>query len=60
MLEQVCSLRVDLEDVLTVEEVQVESLSHICHCIPTNYNGYSQRRRRGASTRGGVTPWVPG
>jgi len=50
MLEQVCSLRVDLEDVLTLEEVQVESLSHICHCIPNNYSGCSQRRRRGAST----------
>ncbi len=29
MLEQVRSLRVDLEDVLITEEVQVESLSHI-------------------------------
>jgi hypothetical protein len=49
MLEQVRSLRVDLEDVIIVEEVQVESLSLISYCIPTNYSGCNQRR--GASSR---------
>ncbi len=56
MLEQVRSLRVDLEDVSTVEKVQVESLSHTSYCIPNNYSWGYQGRRRGAGTRWGADP----
>jgi len=57
MLEQVRSLRVDLEDVINVEEIQVEPLSHMFYCRTTNYRWCSQRYR--AISRSGVTPDVP-
>ena len=39
------SLRVDLEDVINVEEIEVEPLSHMSYCIPTNYSWCNQRYR---------------
>ncbi len=51
VLEQVRSLRVDLEDIITVEEVGVESLSHMSHRIPTNYSWYNRRHRASSGCR---------
>ena len=40
VLEQVRSLRIDLEDVLVTEKFRIEPLSHSHYCIPTDYNLY--------------------
>ena len=56
MLEEVRGLRVDFEDVVIAEEVQVESPSHTSKCIPTNYGGPAWRR--GVSSRWRATRYV--